>query len=358
MNNLGQLFITGISGTSLTDEERNFIESEDIGGVILFANNYESPGQLAELVNDIQSCRSHYPLFIATDHEGGRVQRFKNNFTVFPPMNDLALSESPKLSFEAHSIMAKELSACGININLAPVCDVFNNPNNKVIGDRAFGDNHEKVSLFVSSAIRGLQTNNVMACAKHFPGHGCTTKDSHNDLPVVKKTIDELREIEFQPFVKAIKSRVELIMMAHLQVDAIDNDLPTSLSKNAYSILRDEMKFKKIIITDDMEMKAISDRYSYGEAAVMALNAGADIVEYRSMEKCQEALEGVKEAFRTKEILKEDVEEKLKRINELKKRYLKEYNLLYIPDVEKNIGKNESAKFLDDLAKVIEVKTS
>ncbi len=349
MKELGQLFITGISGSVLTEDEIKFISEENIGGVILFANNYESPAQLAELVNSIQALRDHYPLFIAVDHEGGRVIRFKQHFTHFPSMLDIVKTDSPKLCFSVHDVAGKELEACGINLNLAPVCDIFNNPNNKVIGDRAFGDNPETVSLFVSSAIRGLQTNNIMACAKHFPGHGCTTKDSHYDLPIVKKTIDELRNEEFIPFVKAVKSRVEMVMMAHLQVDSIDEEYPCTLSKNAYELLRSELKFKKVIITDDMEMKAIADRYSYGEAALMALNAGADIVEYRSMDTCKEAYYSVKEAYKKKLISNEDVEEKLARINELKKQYLSEYTPKYIPDVTKKIGTTEAKELLSEI---------
>jgi beta-N-acetylhexosaminidase len=357
MKELGQLFITGISGTSLTEDEKKFIQEENIGGVILFANNYESPAQLAELVNSIQELRDHYPLFVAVDHEGGRVIRFKKHFTQFPSMLDVAKTESPKQSFAVHSVMAKELKACGINVNLSPVCDVFTNPNNKVIGDRAFGHDKETVSLFVSSAIRGLQTENIMACAKHFPGHGCTTKDSHFDLPIVKKSLEELRAEEFEPFVKAVKSRVEFVMMAHMQVDAIDEELPCTLSKNAYDLLRSETKFKKVIITDDMEMKAITDNYSYGEAAIMALNAGADIVEYRSMDTCKEAYFAAKEAYKKKEIEKSLVDEKLERIYDLKKSYLKEYKPLYIPDIEKNIGTEEGQNVLDEIAKIIESKS-
>ena len=354
MKELGQLFITGISGTQLTEEEKEFIEKENIGGVILFSENYESPAQLAELVNSIQALRDHYPLFIAVDHEGGRVIRFKSHFTQFPSMLDIAKLESPKTCFEVHQIMGKELSACGVNVNLSPVCDIFNNPNNKVIGDRAFGKNKESVTLFVSSAIRGLQTEGIMACSKHFPGHGCTTKDSHHDLPIVKKTMEELQNEEFEPFKKAVKSRVEFIMMAHLLVDVIDDEMPCTLSKKAVDILRNELKFKKIIISDDMEMKAITDKYSYGEAALKAFEAGIDILEYRSMEKCKEAYFACKEAYKKQELTKALVEEKLDRINKVKKEYLKEYKPIYIPDVEKIVGSREHQDFLVTLNKSLE----
>lgn len=357
MKELGQLFITGITGTSLTEDEKKFIQEENIGGVILFKENYESPAQLAELVNSIQALRDHYPLFIAVDHEGGRVLRFRNHFTQFPSMLDVARTESPKRTFEVHQIMAQELKSCGVNINLSPVCDVFNNPNNKVIGDRSFGHDKNTVSQFVSSAIRGLQTEGIMACAKHFPGHGCTTKDSHYDLPIVKKTMEELRDEEFVPFVKAVKSRVEFVMMAHMQVDAIDEELPCTLSEKAYALIREELKFKKVIITDDMEMKAITDNYSYGEAALKALNAGADVVEYRSMNSCKEAYFACKEAYKKKELSKEEVEAKLARIYDLKKSYLKDYKPLYIPDILKVIGNEQSQNFLEQLTQEIAAKS-
>jgi len=343
---LGQLVISGISGTVLTPDEEEFLEKEDIGGVILFAHNYESPEQLAELVNSIQRLRNEYPLFITVDHEGGRVIRFKEHFTQFPSMHDMGRLDSPKLVFEAHEIMAKELKACGVNVNFSPCCDIWTNAENKVIGDRSFGDSVDLVDKMISASIRGLQTNGILACAKHFPGHGDTVKDSHFDLPVLKMSLDELEQRELLPFVRAAKSRVEFMMMAHLIVECLDPELPTSLSTKAYDYLRQKTKFKHIIVTDDMEMKAIADRYGVEEAAAMAISAGADIVEYRSMEMARKALEGLKEAYRTKKIKASDVQEKLSRIMDVKKRYFSEYNPLYIPDVKKEVGVAESKQFL------------
>lgn len=341
--------MTGISGLTLTSEEAEFLEKENIGGVLLFSKNFESPAQLAELVNSIQKCRREYPLLIAVDHEGGRVMRFRSHFTQFPAMMDIANLGSPKICFHATKIMAEELSACGINLNLSPVCDITNNPNNKVIGDRAFGKDEESVSKFVSSAIRGFQTNGVMACAKHFPGHGCTTKDSHEDLPVIKKSIEELRETEFQPFIKAVKSRVEFMMMAHLQVDAIDEKWPTSLSEKAHSIVRDEFRFKKVIISDDMQMGAIINRFGADEAAVRAIAAGADIIEYRDMAEAERALAALRQALKVKELKNEDVLAKAARITEVKQQYLSEYKPIYIPEIAKKLGTRASQVFLDDL---------
>lgn len=358
MNDIGQLIITGISGTSLTAEEAAFLEEENIGGVILFSNNYENPAQLAELVNSIQQARSEYPLFVAVDNEGGRVFRFKSGFTQLPSMYEIGLTDSPKLCFHVAKIMAEELQACGVNLNLSPVCDIWSNPNNKVIGDRAFGKDEEKVSKFVSSIIRGLQTNNVLSCAKHFPGHGDTTKDSHFDLPIIKKSLDELKDSEFKPFIKAVKSRVEFVMMAHLMVDSIDSQLPTSLSEKAYSLLRKELKFNKLIITDDMEMKAITDRWGVEEAALMAINAGADIIEYRSMEMAKKALLGLKNAQKTKTLKNERIKESYNRVMEVKRENLKDYEPIYIPDISKKVNKASSETLISEIREKIAESSS
>ncbi len=349
MNEIGQLIMTGISGIHLTDDERSFLENENIGGVLLFSHNYENPAQLAELVNNIQQTRKEYPLFIAVDNEGGRVFRFKTGFTQFPPMHDVGLTDSPKLCFHIAKIMADELNACGVNFNFAPVCDVWTNEKNKVIGDRAFGNDEETVSKFISSIIRGLQTNGILSCAKHFPGHGCTKKDSHFDLPIVKRTREELEEVEFKPFIKAVKSRVESVMMAHLIVDAIDPNLPTSLSPAAYKILRNDFKHKRLIITDDMEMQAITDNYGLGEAAVMAINAGADIIEYRSMESAREALEALKEAKKSKTLNPDRVKESFELIELIKKEYLSEYKPIYIPEIAKKINTGASQVLVKEI---------
>lgn len=347
MDNYGQLIISGIKGTSLLPEEAEFIEKEKLGGIILFAHNYEDPAQLAELVNSIQKLRDEYPLFISVDQEGGRVIRFKNHFTQFPSMLDLARMDSPKLIYEVHEVLAKELAACGINLNYSPCCDIFTNPENKVIGDRAFGRDAETVEKYISAAIRGLQTNGIMACAKHFPGHGDTTKDSHYDLPYVKTSLEELRKREMIPFIKASKSRVEFMMMAHLIVDAIDPNTPTSLSPKAYEFLRNETKFSKIVITDDLEMKAIADRFTIEESAVLALNAGTDILLYRFMDDAKKSLSAIREAVKVKAIKKESLTEKLSRVERCKKEYLSNYQPIYIPKLAEAFNTPESKKIME-----------
>lgn len=343
----GALVITGIKGLSLNEEEKHFIRQEKIGGVILFSHNFSDQAQLAELVNSIQALRDEWPLFISVDHEGGRVTRFKKGFTQFPAMYDVSRLDSPKLTYEIHTVMAKELSACGINLSFSPVCDIWTNPDNKVIGDRSFGTTPDEVEKHVSAAIRGLQTHGVLACPKHFPGHGDTLKDSHTDLPLIKDSLDKLRNRELVPFMKAVKSRSEMIMMAHLQVDAIDDTLPTSLSPKAYSLLRDEAKFTKIIITDDMEMKAISDRWPTGEAALTALNAGADMLIYRTMAEAEKAVEALRDALKTKKLKREVFLDKFARVEACKKENFKGYNPIYVPKITSAFNSLEAKQVLE-----------
>jgi beta-N-acetylhexosaminidase len=351
MDNIGQLIITGIKGKSLTPEERSFIQEGNIGGVVLFAYNYESPGQLAELVNSIQALRSEHPLFISVDHEGGRVQRFKAGFTHFPPMLEIAEKGSPKLCFEVHQAMALELLACGVNLNFSPVCDVFSNPSNKVIGDRAFGKTPERVEQYISSAIRGLQTGGIIACAKHFPGHGSTTKDSHFDLPYITSTIEELEERDIPPFIKAVKSRVEMVMMGHLVVDAIDPELPCSMSPKAHDYLRKKLKFSNVIISDDLHMKAIDDHYSPEDAAIKILKAGTDILLYREPERAEIALEAIKRAKSQQQLSLEELTAKIKRIWSIKNDYFGEYAPIYIPNISKKMLEAKGAIILDQINK-------
>ena len=351
--NIGQLIITGISGLQLTEEESSFIEKENIGGVILFSRNYESPAQLAELINSIQGLREEYPLFLSTDHEGGRVQRLKKGFTIFPSMNDIGKLDSPKICYHLHKIMAEELSTAGVNLNFSPCCDILKNSNNKVIGDRSFGSDALQVEKFISSAIRGLKTNGILSCAKHFPGHGTTQKDSHLELPYLNSSLKELESNELIPFVKAVKSRVDFIMMAHIVVDAFNKKKPVSIAKESYKYLREKLKYSKLIVTDDMGMKAITSNYGVGEASVMALNAGADIVMYGEFKDTVEGVESINEAVKKKIILNENIEKKLKRVKKCKQEYFVDYRPIYIPGIGKKILKSTSQVFLDEITQKI-----
>ncbi len=353
LSDLGQLFIIGLRGTALSEEEAEFIERNNIGGIILFKHNYESVAQLAELINSVQALRSEYPLFISVDHEGGRVWRF-DDFTRPPPMYEISKLDSPKFCYEVHKMIADELNACGINLCFSPCCDIWTNPNNKAIGDRAFGDSEEVVSKFISSAIRGFQANNVISCAKHFPGHGDTTKDSHFDLPLIKHDLDSLKEREIKPFIKAAKSRVEMVMMGHLLVDSIDENYPTSLSSKAYELLRSELKYQRIIITDDMEMHAITKKYTNNEAAELAFNAGADILLYKSFDVGKEVFDHMSANIEQKESNIIKFKEKIKRVLECKKTNISEYSPVYIPGIQNKIGSVEAKKIVEEIEQKIQ----
>lgn len=339
----------GVAGLQLTPTEASFIRENNIGGVTLFACNYEAPAQLAELINEIQKCRDEQPLFIAVDQEGGRVQRFKNGFSIYPPLADMGKLDSPKTTYEIHQMLGRELSAVGVNLNYSPVCDVWSNPQNKVIGDRAFSDKTDIVEKHVSAAIRGLHESNLIACAKHFPGHGSTKKDSHLDLPYVTHSMEFWEQVELPPFKKAAKARVDMVMMAHLVVDIIDKDRPCTISPKAYQLLRETLKFDKVIITDELEMNAIKDHFGIKEACVEALNVGADQVLYRSFETSVECFEVAIKAYEKKQLKASDIQSKYQRIIKLKEEKLSNYKPIIIPELKKSMKVAEHTAYLNKL---------
>jgi len=336
---LGQLIMTGFTGLDLSDDAAAFISQADIGGVILFAANYESPAQLGELTNAIQECRGDLPLWIAADHEGGRVQRFKKPFTRIPSAAVIGKSDSPKMAFDFADGISKELKAVGVNVNFAPVADIMTNAKNPVIGDRAFGDNEEIVSKMVTGFVRGHLVNSVQSCVKHFPGHGDTSIDSHLALPKVDTDLETLRSREFRPFVRAFKSRCSMVMTAHILNSKIDPDFPATLSvKTIQDILRKDLRFSKVVFTDDMEMKAITDHYGADHAPVLAVQAGCDILVYRTEAGARHAYEVLIKALETGKVTPERVMESVERITLLKKEFLLPYAPVSVSEVTAQIG--------------------
>ena len=280
---VGQLIMVGFEGTQANEAIETHIRERFVGGVVLFSRNIQSPKQTAELTNELQrlaSATAHQiPLFIGIDQEGGWVIRLRDGATVLPGNMALGATDSTELAERAGEITAVELAAVGVNLNFAPVMDVNNNLHNPVIGRRSFGESSGLVSRLGVAYIRGLQRNGVLATAKHFPGHGDTTVDSHFDLPTVNHDLERIHALELQPFRAAIDADVAAIMTAHIVYPALDANRPATLSPTILTdLLRKQLRFDGLIITDDMEMKAIDDRYRSGEAAVMAIEAGADIV--------------------------------------------------------------------------------
>jgi beta-N-acetylhexosaminidase len=345
---LGELFIMGFSGTELADDTSAFLSQARIGGVVLFAANYESPEQVATLINQVQECRTgELPLWITVDHEGGKVQRFKMGFTRLPEAGVIAKKDSPKLLFELSELIAAELKAVGINVNFAPVADINSNPKNPVIGARAYGEDEDTVSKMVSAFVRGHLHQGVQPCVKHFPGHGDTTVDSHFALPKVEDTIDALRERELRPFVKAFKSGCRWVMTAHLLNPNLDPKFPATLSKKVLTeLLRDDMRYTGLIVSDDMEMKAVVDHFGAEEAPRLAVEAGCDLLIYRSEAAARHAYASLLKALEEGRLDPERVLESVDLSMDMKREFLVPYGPLDPKTASKKTGLPETAEFL------------
>ena len=276
---IGQFLIGSMPGKTIPVELRSLAGEFDLGGVILFSRNIEAPEQVAELSAESEVLGRAMPAWVSVDQEGGRVARLKEPFTKWPPMATLgrAGTQSTALAERFAKALAEELLAVGITLDYAPVLDVHTNPKNPVIGDRALAEKADEVARLGSVIIRALQGAGLAACGKHFPGHGDTSTDSHHELPLVEHAPDRLRAIEFEPFRAAVAEQVAFIMTAHVLVPSLDEERPSTLSpKIVQALLREELKYEGVILSDDLEMKAVSARYDVPDAAVEAIRAGCD----------------------------------------------------------------------------------
>ena len=227
---IGQLLMAGFPGTSLTVELRALAREFSLGGVIYFARNVEEPAQVAEVSREIATLTNELAPWVGVDQEGGRVARFKHGFTRWPPMSTLGRSGDVDLARQFARALAVELRAVGVTLDFAPVLDIFTNPKNTVIGDRALAERAEDVATLGVALIEELQRGGIAACGKHFPGHGDTLADSHHDLPLVEHDPDRLRAVEFVPFRAAIAADVASLMSCHVLVPAFDEMRPGTLS--------------------------------------------------------------------------------------------------------------------------------
>ncbi len=326
---IGQLLMVGFKGLSPSREIKELITKYHIGGVILFERNIKSPLQIAELCQELQSLSPETPLFIAIDQEGGKnFSRLKNPFTRFPGNRGLGQcfleTKSIKLAYQFGEITAKELSAVGINFNLAPVLDVNTNPKNPIIGKRAFGEDPHLVSELGLAVIAGLQDNKVIACGKHFPGHGDTIVDSHKELPIIDHDLERLRKVELRPFEHAIKNGLKTVMTAHVLYSKLDDKFPATLSRRIIDgLLREELGFKGLVLTDDLEMGAIANSFEIGEATAKAVKAGINILLIsHHPDKQKRAFEAIATAVKKGEISQEMIDFSWKWIIDLKKSFL------------------------------------
>lgn len=337
---VGQLLMVHFLGEIANDDAKALIQDTKIGGIIYYnwSNGLHNKPQVKNLSESLQQLalnnRISIPLFIATDQEGGRVARLKHGFTEFPSNKALALKEDLSLIEKSAFVMGNELLSVGINMNLAPVVDINSNPLNPVIGDRSFGDNPEIVIACGERALNGFGKAKIMTVMKHFPGHGDTQVDSHIDLPVINKSLEELQQLELLPFIE-LKAYSDAIMTAHLLVPSLDLDNCTTLSEKTLTYLREEIGFKGLIISDSLVMEGVCKKYkTIDEVAIQALKVGCDVLllggrqlggknEMELSAKDIQRIHGsIVKAVQDGYISEERVDQALERILKLKQQYL------------------------------------
>lgn len=351
---IGQMIVFGFDALSLNDHAIDMIKKYKAGNVILFARNIDTGEQLFQLNQNLQKLAIQtqgIPLFICIDQEGGMVTRIKNDGTFFPGAMTLSASHNIKNAYESGKRMGQELKAFGINMNLAPSLDINNNPNNPVIGVRSFGDSVDIVSQYGLENIRGLQEN-VIATAKHFPGHGDTSVDSHLDLPKIDKSFEALEQEELRPFKSAIDQGVKAIMSSHINFPAItENGLPTTLSRKCLTdLLRKKLGFSGLIITDCMQMKAIQKGYTTKKGTLMAIKAGADLVCISHSKDLQmEAINYLLESLKNGTLSMDVIDDRVKRILAYKKDNIDLDLACEYKDIEDLIHDQTSKTFVIDV---------
>ena len=322
---IGQMLIVGIEGYDIDDNTKSLIDNYKVGGTILFSNNIQDTNQLLKLLNSLknENTKNKIPLFLSVDEEGGRVTRMPKEFEKFPTNKAIGKINDENFSNKIGSTIASEIGSVGFNMDFAPVLDINSNPNNPVIGDRSFGADANLVSSLGVQTMKGIQSENIIPVVKHFPGHGDTSVDSHIGLPSVNNDFERLWNFELIPFKEAIKNNADAIMIAHILLPKIDKENPASMSKTIITdILRTDLSFKGVVITDDMTMGAIEKNYNIGEAAVKSVKAGSDIVlvchEYDNEVAVINAL---KDGISKGEITEERINESVYRILTLKQKY-------------------------------------
>jgi len=317
--------LAGFEATSALEAPLDFLSG--LAGVALFGRNIVDARQTRSLVDDLQSAArdaGRSPLIVAIDEEGGTVSRIGKIGTLMPSAMALGAGGDPAIARAVYASIGEEIGALGVTLDLAPVADANTNPRNPVIGTRSFGEAPIARKL-VSAAVAGLHDSRIGATAKHFPGHGDASIDSHNDLPVIEAGLDRLRSVEFAPFRAAIAAGVDVVMTAHVALPQIDGSgVPATLSRAVITgLLRDELGYDGVICTDCMQMEAVASRYPAGEAAVLAIAAGVDLITYSSsLTAAMEAVAAIRDAIRSGRLDADQVERSIERIEALRKRGL------------------------------------
>ncbi|MCP9464952.1 MAG: beta-N-acetylhexosaminidase [Nitrospira sp.] len=348
---IGQMFMIGFDGTAVSPDLAAFFKEYRPGGVILFSRNLESAEQIVALTNALQRCSAATPLLIAIDQEGGRVSRLPKEFTIFPAGEVVGRCRSPQLAYAAAEATARELRAVGINMNMAPVLDINSNPANPVIGDRAFGSTPELVCDLGWATARGLQENGVIACGKHFPGHGETEADSHHELPIVTASRDRLECFELLPFRHAAAQGIATMMTAHVLYRSLDEHRPATLSPAIIgTLLRHTWHYDGVVLTDDLEMRAIIDHYGIEDATLWSILAGCDIVLIcKDRNRQVAAMEALQKAVSDGSIPPEQIARSLERIGRLKQRFLTSLRPATLSEATLVVGCSAHRALLDSI---------
>ncbi len=344
---LPALFCVGFDGPALPDSLRPLLAA-GLGGVILFRRNLQSLEQIWRLTTDLHAAAAA-PLLVGVDQEGGRVTRLPAPFLAPPAAGSLGRLDDPGLTQELARTVGRELWAAGFTWNLAPVLDVDTNPENPVIGDRAFSPEPERVARHGLATIRGLSEAGILPTGKHFPGHGETAADSHRTLPESLQAGPRWRSVEFLPFRQAVQAGVPLILVAHLSCPGLDPHAPCSLSRPIITdILRGELGFTGVVASDDLEMDAIAARLDIGEAAVRFLEAGGDLILIcQRSDRQRAALEAVEAAVRSGRLSETLLEAALKRLASLRGRLSERKRPANLHAASSIIGSREHHRLLE-----------
>lgn len=353
---VGQLLFLGFGGTEMDETIAAFLDDKKPGGVALFGRNIKTLKQTLQLIRDV---RSHdpvgIPMFVSVDQEGGNVVRLKRQATVPPSNMAVGATFSEELARRTGAALGKDLALMGFNMNLAPVLDVNSNPKNPVIGIRSFGGSPELVAKMGVAYVEGLQSEGVVAVAKHFPGHGDTSADSHFATPVLTHSKERLMDVELRPFARAMAEGLDALMTAHIALPAVAEtpDLPATVSANVLTgILREQLGYDGLVITDGLEMHGIVSRYGSGEAAVRAVLAGADMVMVLWFpEKKEEVHRALLDAVRTGRIPKERLDSAVRRVLTAKaRRGLFERRLLSTDEALAALKEGEHRRVVTEVA--------
>lgn len=348
---VGQLAIVGFHGHEVPGDLKKFAAAFDLGGVIYFARNIAEPAQVRELSREAAGLARDWPLWISVDQEGGRVARLRKPFTEWPPMNTLGRSQDLALAKAFAGALAAELRAVGINLDYTPVLDIHTNANNPIIGDRAFGTDAQTVADFGAALITHLHEAGIVACGKHFPGHGDTSTDSHLELPLVEHPPERLAAVEYVPFRAGIAAGLATIMTAHVLVPSIDPDVPATLSRAMVDgALKGALGFDGLVISDDLGMKAVAANWPLPDAMVAALQAGCDAVLLCNSTQDEQAaaLEAVIHALENGTLPEARVEDALARQWRVKTRFAR---LLQAPPAAlAGVGRDAHQKVADRMA--------